>query len=591
MPEHAVISGSAGGGTYSQALLCGNFCLAFSLAGEEVNLELGRNTVSRLEEICTQSPETTPAELADILQHQLPSGISLDFVVAKTENNKLAVTAFGETSAKLVRQGKIINLLSKTKTIAGPVQEGDILVLGTQAFFQNAFSPELVAQNNLSDFRDNLSLKIESLPDNAKIAALAKKISLQQEVPAAMEPVEGITRKKLNFSTFRLPTNQLTSRLVNQSSRRTLYFAAIILLVLISLIAFQLRSRNLEQRTRTAASIEKIARDGQDSAQKLAGLNDNMARDILLQTRQDVISKANETFGDNWQNENGTETKKLKAVLANLDAQLAQVSHIFTLDKLDVFSDFDLLRANANITAASLNNNEMVVVDANNGAVYSLGTKSKTAAIVGGGEDFKKGAFVDFNGDSVYVYTPVGIYSINRATNSLKTLFKPSDKWGQIKGLRTFAGNLYLLDTGNSQIWKYQGTDLGFASPSAYLRTGSVDLSNVTSFAIEGAIFVLSSRGNIAEFASGSTLDFDITGMDKPLNNPTSIFTSDEVNNLYILDTGNNRVIILDKKGNYQAQYGLPVSSLQSPATILADESVRKVFLLSGSKVYSFDLH
>ncbi len=503
MPEHAVISGSAGGGIYSQALLCGNFCLVFSLNGEpkEVNLELGRNTVSRIEEICLQSPETTPPELADILLHQFPSEIGLDLVVAKTENDKLTVTASGETSAKLIRQGKIINLLGKTKTIAGPVREGDILVLGTQSFFLNAFSPELVVQSNLSDFQDNLSLKIESLPDNAKIAALAKKINLQQEIPVPLEPVEGISRKKFGLPFRHSP---ISVPYLATSSRRTLYFAAIILVVLVSLVSFQLRSRNLEQQNNAAQTIEKIARDGLDSSAKLAGLNDNIARDVLDQAKKDFLAKAAESFGENWQNSNSVETKKLKSVLAQLDAQLAQVSHIYSLDKLDVFSDFNLLRANANVTAASLNKNEMVVVDGNNGAVYSLGTKSKTAAIVGGGDDFKKGAWVDFSGDSVYVFTPVGIYTINRATNSIKTLFKPSDKWGQVKGLRTFAGNLYLLDVGNSQIWKYQGTELGFADIAPYLRTGSVDLSNVNSFAIDGAIFVLSTRGNIAEFAGGS---------------------------------------------------------------------------------------
>lgn len=591
MPEHAVISGSAGGGVYSQALLCGNFYLVFSLSGDpkEVTMELGRNTVSRIEEVCAQSPEVNPVELSDILLHEFPDQIKLDLVVAKTENGTLTVASQGDTSAKLIRKGRIINLLAKAQTIAGPVHEGDVLVLGTQGFFLNAFAPDLAIQSDLAQLQDNFSLKIESLPDNSKIAALAARLDPQQEAPAPVPeaPAENAAPKKfgLAFPNLSVPKSRL---LTNNPPRRTLYFAVVILIILISLIAFQLRSRGLEQQNQAATAAEKIAHDGLDAANKLAGLNDNIARDTLVQARNDFLSKATESFGPDWQKSDSADAKRLKTALAQIDAQLATVSHIYTLDKLDVFSDFNLLRPNANVTAGSLSKNEMVVVDAANGALYSLGTKSKTAAIVGGGDDFKKGAYVDFNGDSVYVYTPVGTYLVNRATNSTKLLFKPENSWGEVRALRTFAGNLYILDAGSSQIWKYQGTDLGFASPSAYLRAGSVDFSNVTSMAIEGAIYVLSAKGNVAEFASGSTLNFDITGLDKPFSEPTSLFTSDEANNLYILDTGNNRVVVLDKKGNYLAQYVLP-QTLSSP-TILADETVRKVFLLSGSKVYSFDL-
>jgi hypothetical protein len=230
----------------------------------------------------------------------------------------------------------------------------------------------------------------------------------------------------------------------------------------------------------------------------------------------------------------------------------------------------------------------MVVLDSANGAIYSLGTKTKTAGIIGGGDDLKKESYIDFIGDHVYVFTPVNIYDFNRASNTFKTLFKPSEKWGKIKGLHTFAGNIYLLDSGNNQIWKYQGTDYGFGEIAPYLKD-RVDFSNTISFAIEGAIYVLSTSGNVAQFSSGNAQNFEITGLETPLKYPTSIFTTDETKNIYILDSG--RVVVLDKKGVYQAQYVLPrTQNLEPSPLILADETVKKVFLFSGSKVYSFDL-
>ncbi|MCL4397872.1 hypothetical protein M1403_02465 [Patescibacteria group bacterium] len=531
------------------------------------------NALHKIEKTIEQSPQSAPTELIDSVPNT-------HLLIAKIDGDVLEVAATNGMRAKLFRGGKIINLLLTPGKIAGHIKNGDILVLGTEDFFNKIFSSENVHNP------EELSLKLEGLEDKDNVAGLILKldnVSLDTSLRPPLSSPTSSPRRPLFPSSFDRP-----KILTQTPSKRTLYGAGVILVFLISLIAFQLRGRNLEQRTQNAAVIEKQARDSLNQASNFAGLNDNMARNTLITAKNNFLTQAQTDFGPNWQKDPSPETKKLQAVLADLDNQLAQVSHIYNLSALDLFSDFSLLRADANITAASLDKNEIVALDSNNGAVYSLGTKSKTAAIVGGAADFKSNNYIDATADTVYVYTPSGIESINRTTNSVKVLLPLSSDFVKIRGLKTFGGNLYLLDTDGSQIWKYQGTDFGFsASPSAYLRAGSADFTNVNSFAIDGTIFVLSNSGNVANFSGGYAQDFSVSGLDKPLNNPTSIFTSDETNNLYILDSGNNRVVVLDKKGNYQAQY---VSPDIKGSLILADETVKKVFLLSGAKVYSFDL-
>jgi hypothetical protein len=474
--------------------------------------------------------------------------------------------------AKLLREEKIISLLGQNGVISGPVKPEDYLFFGTNSFFEEIFAPEIATS------QEALSLKMEERVDKTlPLASLVlhidqiSPIGQISQIPAGQSPLGGA------------PLPQIHLRQPPKPSRKTLYAALLVLVFLISLVAFQLRSRNLETRTQNALSIENQAREQIDAAKKLAGLNDNLARDALTQAKKDLLTKAENTFGKDWPNQTSGEIKKLKNVLGELDNQLAIVSHAYTLENLESFSDFSLLRPDANITSASLNNNQIVVADSNNGAIYSLGTKTKTAAIVGGLTDFKQNPFVDFAGQNYYVFTPTGIYS------EKKLLIKPSEKWGQIKGFKTFGGNLYLLDTANSQIWKYQGTDLGFGEIAPYLKAGGVDFSKVTSFAIDGSIFVLSGSGNIAKFSGGNSEDFTVSGLETPLSSPTSIFTSDETKNIYILDAG--RVVILDKKGIYQAQYLLPTNRFSLTTNcLLADESLKKVFLFSASKVYSFDL-
>lgn len=577
MPGRFLFCSPAVAGKYCQAVVCGPFYLVFSLAGsaEIINLKFGHDLTAKIQETVDSTPPESPADLINLVKSSLPDETKIDILVAKLDGEKLVVSGDGLVRAKLLRAGKFINLLGQTGTISGPVLPDDYLFFGTNTFFEEIFSAEIATN------QEALSLKMEEATEkNLSVAALVLHYLQPPQTPLPRQQAGQISQITKPFF-LRHPRGP---NFLETHPKKTLYAALLILVFLISLIAFQLRSRNLETQTKNALTLENQARQTLDSAKKLAGLNDNIARDVILQAKKDFLAKAAQQFGQGWQKENSAEAKRLKTVLADLDAQLATVSHAYVLNSLDTFSDFSLLRPNANITSATLAKNQIAVVDSNNGAIYSLGTKTKTAAIVGGAVDFKQNPQIDFVGENYYVFTPTGIYT------DKKLLIKPSEKWGQIKGLKTFGGNIYLLDAGNSQIWKYQNTDLGFTEIAPYLRTGSADLSKTISFAIDGSIYVLSSSGNVAKFSGGYPEDFTISGLEVPLSNPASLFTSDEVNNLYILDSGNNRVVILDKKGIYQSQYALPSRSPLTASCLLADEVVKKVFLFSGSKVYSFDL-
>lgn len=595
MPEHAAVVLPAPPGTYCQAHSLGNFHLVLTLSGppEEVNLELGRNTIAKIEETVTQSPEISPKELIELFSQKFADGIACRLMVAKTTGGQLLLSATGQMGAKLLRPGQTINLLFQPSSISGPIRDNDILVLGTEAFWKLVTLPEEKTERaDLLTWRDELLAKIEAQQSDTPVAALLVRIhppAATEEasptvVPTPTPPAPSAPPPKSLF----LRRTDLPA--IPSPSRRSLYLALIALITLVSLVAFQLRSRALEERAQTVATLEQQTRKGMNSAEKLAGLDDNLAREILLQTKKDFLSRSEAAFGGDWQNQQSGESQKLQAFLASLDAKLAKVAHIYSLTSLDLFYDFSLLKANPRINSASLNKNEIVVLDAANGSLYSLGTKNKTAAIAGGGESLKREGFVDFIGNNFYVQNGEGIFAAATGTN-LRQLFKPSDKWGQIAALKVFAGNIYLLDTANSQIWKYQGTDLEFSEAAPYLKTPSVDFSRASSLAIDGFVYVLSLSGNLARFGGGDIDEIKITGLDSPFREPRGLFTSEDAQNIYILDNGHNRVVILSKNGAYQAQYLLPISPALGPnPLLLADETIKKVFLISDSKVYSFDL-
>lgn len=620
MVEQAALSGTPQNGVYSQTLFLGNFFLVLSLVdGAEVDKELGRNTLAKIEEIITQSPQTSPKELVEIILAELTNGITVEMLVAKAGGDKLAIAGTSGMLAKIVRKSTVVNLLSPTTTqqgvrvISGPVQDLDLLILGTADFSSLIERSDLAAlpSQNIVEFRDNLLPKVESLENNAGIAALFARVEVEQNGEETLPPedlapqenvpketsggLSGLASKYLG----RLPSPRgmyLKGRagtLEPSRLRRPLYLAIVVLICLVSIIAFQLRSKALEQRTAQVLAMEKQVTDGIDSASKLSGVNDNVAREILVQTKKDFLSKAEAEFGPDWQSKQKPENKNLKTILAALDEKIATVAHIYTLGNLDLFYDFGLLKSGVKVVSVGLAKGEIFALDQVNGAAYSVGTKNKTAAILTGSEDLKAGKFIDGLENDVFVLTNAGINKIDRSTNpaTSKQIIKASESWGNISGLKTFAGNLYLLDTTNNQVWKYQNTDFGFASASAYLRSGGLDFSKVVGMAIDGQIYVLSSSGNVVRFASGYADEFKMTSLPDQLSNPSGIFVSDETENIYILDNNNSRVVITDKKGGYLAEYIIAASSEGLGASkLLIDESVKKVFLVSSDKIYSFNL-
>ncbi len=559
MREHAAILGPTSAQDYCQTLSLGNFYIILFLQQESSTL--GHELLTKIEDSVNQNPEIFPC---DLVKNYAPDNCNI--VIAKIENQKLHLAMLGKVVTRLFRNGKIIDLSSSTGSLSGNVSSGDLLLLATSNFIDVIPPTSIDPTLSPESLKDQFAPNIEN--QEGALAAIFIFVKENNDENIIVNNDGNIIEKKEVF----IPTNQ---------KRRLLYGVFILLLIIISFIAYQLRSKTLDQKLQATADIEKQTQEELLSANKLVGLNDIMARDILLQSKNNLLAKAEFAYGKNWQTKKDPAISKIKELLQNLNLKISEVSHIYKVDNLVVFSDLALLRPNAGISGASLIKKEIILADSVNGSVYSVMADSKKANIVTGSDNFKTTSFIDKNADAFYLANSSGIFSIN------KQIAKPSDKWMGISGLKFFAGNIYLLDPRANQIWKYQGTDLGFVDLVPYLQTGiSVDLSRVVDFAIDGFVYVLSSTGSIVKFSAGSTVDFTIVGLDTPLANPSSIFATDETNNIYILD--NNRVVVLNKEGVYQSQYIFTENFTK--AIVLADENVKKIFLVSGSKIYSIDI-
>ena len=86
------------------------------------------------------------------------------------------------------------------------------------------------------------------------------------------------------------------------------------------------------------------------------------------------------------------------------------------------------------------------------------------------------------------------------------------------------------------------------------------------------------------DYTSGKSNNINITGLPKPLNNPTKIVTDITMGSIYVLDTGNSRIVQFDKNGKYQNAYNSSVLAKANDFTV--SETDKTITILSSGKFW-----
>lgn len=187
---------------------------------------------------------------------------------------------------------------------------------------------------------------------------------------------------------------------------------------------------------------------------------------------------------------------------------------------------------------------------------------------------------------------------IQEGTDSTLTQIEfPLGKFAASDAAAGYLNNLYLLDSSTGLLWKYPASDSSYGKGTNQVNIDNVDLKNSVSLAIDGYIYVLKDDGTVIKLLKGiREASFNLQtlpGNDK-IAKPLKIMTSQNDNNLYILDGGvknhqNARVVEFDKNGAFVKQYALP-DKLNQLKDAVIKPSEKKLWLLSASTVYEFDL-
>ncbi len=174
------------------------------------------------------------------------------------------------------------------------------------------------------------------------------------------------------------------------------------------------------------------------------------------------------------------------------------------------------------------------------------------------------------------------------------------EQWVTPRVIEGYNGNFYLLDAGSGKILRYRPTADGYSSaPDNYLEgDAAIDLSRAVDMAIDGNIWILYSDGTVQTFFQGRQQPFVLEPPpDGPITSPHAIFTGSAAGNaqtLYIVDSGDGRILEYDKTGKYLRQFR-PVDKtdqekLRRMRDLQVDELNRTFYILANDGLYRTDI-
>lgn len=112
--------------------------------------------------------------------------------------------------------------------------------------------------------------------------------------------------------------------------------------------------------------------------------------------------------------------------------------------------------------------------------------------------------------------------------------------------LGRFGGNLYVLDQGNKEIYKYSSTGDGFGDRIRWLKQDQVITIDPVDMAMDTDIWVVSASGQVERFRRGAKEQFSISGLPSSVN-IKRIAVDQNGTKLALLDSSSGNVIICQK--------------------------------------------
>lgn len=331
--------------------------------------------------------------------------------------------------------------------------------------------------------------------------------------------------------------------------------------------AAELQKKFDESKTKIETSLEKASSE--------AFINFDQSVTYIDEAKNELVSLKQQL---------GKEREK---EIAELEKQIRDAENAVVKREEKPFEEFfDLALEDKDVTGSTvyLDGDKLAILDNKNSTVYivSLDKKSITSYV---SSDVKDGSLVALYENQVFFFSKSrGIYKFESESKS-KQVIKPDSGWGNVVDMEVYNGNIYLLDSGRDEVYKYLVAESGYSDKSSYFQEGqSVDLESAVDMSIDSAIYV-ALKNEILKYITGVKDQF-VTSFPEPTPNIEGIYTNGDMEQIFVWDKGVGNLYVLEKDGKYNRQIASSIIRKAKNVVVYKDKAI----VFDGVKLYSISL-
>ncbi|MEK7597905.1 MAG: hypothetical protein AAB441_04640 [Patescibacteria group bacterium] len=488
-----------------------------------------------------------------IKEKNLPSGFSLS--VGYLKRNIFYLKTVNQGKVYIRRNNKLILLIENNQTASGYILEEDIFIftfnkfiklLGEESGLNKKFNHRLISEA-IEEITQELIVK----DDQGTAALLLKLKKIEEEI------------KKVNdFS--------LKDFYQRFGQQKILTFITVFILgvILFWSVGFGYIRRSNENNQKKINLTRDLISQKLGQAEEVSFLNMSSALSLIADSKEELKKLAGL----------GEQVKELEKMITDSENKILKKEE----KKYTEFFDLTVDDKNAKGEKIYLNDGRLLVSDKTRGVLYELSLDKKSLDKDQSAEIKKSSNIALFKEKKYFYVEGAGIHEI--IDGKAKKVIENDKEWGKIIDLVVFNSNIYLLDQGKDEIWKYMSAESGFGSKNSYFQSGqSIDLSQVNSLSIDGSVY-LAGDSVMFKYTSGLRDGFKVDLPDSNVN-MTKIFTSRDLEKVYGWDKKRGIIYVMNKNGDYQEQVNSKILSTATDFVVYKNS----IYVLQGSKIYKIE--
>jgi len=356
---------------------------------------------------------------------------------------------------------------------------------------------------------------------------------------------------------IRLPMPRITIHNKDVVQKKLILIVQLLIILAIGGLIFRGGSKKTEVIKEDLSGIQSET----SQAEGLVILNKNDKANALFQkalTEILALRQKNKTLSEN-----------ALAAEKKIEDNLNKLNNVATIQNPEFVADAQ------NSQGILLNSDTLYILN-NDSSLTAFNLAEKKANPI---ENDKQLAFgTIFSGNPLFVSKPNILLFWNNNQWSEETFSYPENQFSDIIG---YGKNAYLLDPKSGEIIKYSVTS---NSASDWFDSTTKKATNAKSIAIDSNIWILTGDNKIDKYSKGKYIETLALNIFPTLQNPVKILTSYINPYLFILDSGRNRIIAIDKQGKLIKQYQSAVFDNLIDFAVSADG--KEIYLLNGNKIY-----